>query len=167
MATNSYEQVVYPQGIDTFREVFEVDNPENIVHAELLNKAQNAVRAIQTHVLYTAVGPETHAPVLCVVAQTKVITGDTGSKRYKLRFEVESGVADTLFGGAPFDRDFGVIPAVTGYRVKNGVRQYFRVQCALGPVDETSRSVIVDCVKSGNEWKRGDQIECELLLVKL
>jgi hypothetical protein len=162
----SNEQTIYPQGLDTFTEVQDVDTPDNLVQASLINKAQNALSAIQAHTVYTAKGLDLHSPILAALFQTQKFTSNTSKHRFNFRFDIEPAVADGLFSGAPFHRDVAVIPSMIGYRVQNGNRIYYRTDAVVAMPAENSRSCVINCIRYDNPWSKGDVIECSLLLVK-
>lgn len=164
MAT-AYEKIIYPKNVDFFREVSNGFNPENRVNAELVNKLQRALSAVQTSTKYTAKSNCATGLTIYTEAVTKRFKKGDG-KAVDIDVTIPKDIADKYFDSAPFNRRWAVFASAIGYKKDRSGYTYFRLLCAVGNAfNENSNSCRVGVIKESG-WDKGDILEVTVAIVR-
>jgi hypothetical protein len=163
----AYQDIIYPAALDTFREVVDGVGPNSLIAAELPNKIQNALTAIERRTQYTPTTPYATGSIMYVAKRAYTLPNDLDDPGLRLAVNVtlDAGVCSQYFQGSPFNRAFCVFPSCVGYKIVNGARVYFPVRAGINAVQENgSVTCQVNCVKD-DKWKKNHVAEITLMVV--
>jgi hypothetical protein len=168
-----YDSTIYPHALDFFREVSDGNNPENKVTADLVNKVQNAILAVENHTQYTVTCPN---PTGCaVLARYFSVTLASDQPSPGLNYPIALGFSPIQIAAFcpidgssrnPFSRQYCVFSFAQAYKIVGGVRSYFQVHSAVNVGAELNNAIMtVDVIKT-SRWRAGDTIDVCVLLAR-
>lgn len=163
-----YDPLVYPANIDFFWQVANGNAPDNIVDARLINKVQNAITAMESHVRYSTDTPTTTGNYLLVDSRSTQLQSDLADPGllYSFTFSVNAIVASQQFGGNPFNRTNAIFVNGVGYKIVNGARSYYTCRSAVNVHQENGNYTLTINVIKDTKWKAGDFVEVNLMIAR-
>lgn len=166
----SYDNVVYPNNIDTFRVVANGNTPDNIVDARLVNKVSNCIMSVERHTQYTCDTPTATGYYMLVGRAQFQLSSDLPDPGLltSVSMPVSTQPANAFFGGSPFNRKNSIFVTGVGYHIVGSSRNYFPCRAAVNCGTELGNQTLnVDVVKVTDKWRAGDICEVNLMIVRL
>ena len=164
-----YDSLVYPNNIDFFFGVSNGNSPDNIVDARLINKVQNAIVAMESHVRYSTDTPTTTGTYLLLDSRSVQLHSDLADPGllYSFTFSVDATLAAQKFGNNPFNRSNAIFVSGAGYKVVGSARSYYSCRSAVNVHQENSNYTLTINVIKDTKWKAGDFVEVNVMIARL
>lgn len=164
----------FPSALDQFREVTNGETSESIVHADYINKVQNALRNIQAHIQYTPKAPTAPSGVLLYTTSVthKVLGSSTGAGKRQIEVPVnlDSTVVRSYFGNDPFAARYGALASGLLYKlVQSGgttTRRYSSLYTAVRVDAGATLQAWISCFHDTGDYEIGDILEVTLTLIR-
>jgi hypothetical protein len=163
-----YDSLVYPSNIDFFWQVNNGNAPDNIVDARLVNKIQNALMAMESHVRYSTDTPTSTGNYLLLESRATQLQSDLADPGllYSFTFPVNSTIASQQFAGNPFNRSNAILVNGVGYKIVNGARSYYSCRSAVNVHQENGNYTLTVNVIKDAKWRAGDYVEVNLMVAR-
>ncbi len=158
----------YPGGIDTFPEVVNGQGPDSLITADLINKVQQAVVALEGETQYNAITGNASGSLLWYVRKYHRVQEDASdpNSRLVVRISLDRSIAQQFFGGNPFSASYGIMAYANAWGQRDGRRVHFVCRAGVNTLAGDNSLTLAVVLHKYNAWKAGDQVEITLVMAR-
>jgi hypothetical protein len=159
----------YPVTVDTFKEFTNGLTEDSLIRAADANKVNEALRAVELQTQYSVECFGTSGTLIWTTTFRYTEPEDHGSPglRTQVRVPLDATIANKYFSGTPFASGNAIFASAVAWGTQGGVTTYFPVRAAVNTLSQNAGLVCgVVVIKSSGRWRRGDQFEVTINIIK-